>query len=152
MTKPDIPRARISFKYSSAGLIAARRNRSSAFFPVRNRSTQSAEMPCEITVASAAPFTPMSSAKIKMGSKRMFRIAPIKTVSIPVLPNLYSMKKDVPMIDSALLYAWAPLAIEQSGAPPIPKRLANALIIVIMGSARPTPVKASVAAPGICPI
>lgn len=62
------------------------------------------------------------------------------------------MKKDVPMIDSALLYAGAPLAIEQSGAPPIPKRLANALIIVIMGSARPMPVKASVAAPEICPI
>ena len=49
----------------------------------------------------------------------------------------------------ALTVSPAPLAMEHSGAPPIPNRLANAVIIVITGSASPIPVSASVEAWGM---
>ena len=49
--------------------------------------TQTQEIPCEITVARAAPFTPMCMAKIKIGSSTILQIAPISTVFIPTLAN-----------------------------------------------------------------
>ena len=41
----------------------------------------------EITVARAAPRTPMWNPKIKTGSRIMLEIAPINTESIPVFAN-----------------------------------------------------------------
>ena len=55
--------------------------------------TQSAEASWEITVASAAPLTPMSSAKMKIGSSTMFRTAPISTVSMPLFANPCALMK-----------------------------------------------------------
>ena len=46
------------------------------FFPVRKRNVHNAEINCEITVAKAAPLTPKSSPKIKIGSKIILTIAP----------------------------------------------------------------------------
>lgn len=58
-----------------------------AFRPVRNFSTHTAEQPWAITVASAAPRTPMSRAKMKTGSSTMLTTAPRPTVIIPVRPK-----------------------------------------------------------------
>ena len=48
--------------------------------PVKKDRTHTQEIPCEITVASAAPFTPMPSPKIKIGSSTILQMAPINTV------------------------------------------------------------------------
>ena len=42
--------------------------------------------------------------------------------------------------------------MEQSGAPPIPYKLAKAIIMVIIGKVIPTPVRAKLDALGILPI
>ena len=54
-------------------------------FPIRKRMTQTEEIPCDITVASAAPCTHISKTKISIGSKMILVIAPITTVSILIL-------------------------------------------------------------------
>ena len=61
--------------------------------PVKNWSTHTADTPWAITVARAAPFTPMSSRKIKMGSSTMLMTAPMTTVNIPVFPNPWALIK-----------------------------------------------------------
>ena len=60
-----------------------------------------------------------------------------------ITPDRISMTKEFPMIFSAFFVFPAPLAMEQRGAPPMPNRLANAVMIVMMGSDRPIPVSAS---------
>ena len=40
-----------------------------------------------MTVATAAPLTPIPSPKIRTGSRMILRTAPRSTVSIPVFPN-----------------------------------------------------------------
>ena len=62
------------------------------------------------------------------------------------------MEKEFPMILSAFLGSLAPLAMENKGAPPMPNRLANAMMTVMTGSVRPMPVRASVEVPGIWPM
>ena len=47
----------------------------------------------EITVARAAPRTPMWNPKIKTGSRIMLEIAPINTESIPVFANPWAVMK-----------------------------------------------------------
>ena len=59
-------------------------SRRMAFFPVRNSTTHTQEIAWLITVASAAPSTPISSVKMKMGSSTMLITAPMRVVSIPV--------------------------------------------------------------------
>ena len=49
------------------------------------------------------------------------------------------------MIASASLISPRPRSIEQSGAPPMPNRLANAMTSVMIGSESPMPVKDRVA-------
>ena len=49
------------------------------------------------------------------------------------------------MIASASLIFPRPRSIEQSGAPPMPNRLANAMTSVMIGSESPMPVKDRVA-------
>ena len=50
----------------------------------RNAITHTAEMNWDATVAMAAPLTPMSSPKIRMGSRMMLLSAPMATVSMLV--------------------------------------------------------------------
>ena len=47
-------------------------------------TTQTHETHCEITVASAAPLTPILSPKINIGSSTIFDTAPIITVTMPI--------------------------------------------------------------------
>ena len=63
------------------------------FFPVRNFSTQAAEQAWERMVARAAPFTPRSSAKMKMGSSTIFTTAPRATVSMPITEKPWALMK-----------------------------------------------------------
>lgn len=56
------------------------------------------------------------------------------------------------MILPAVLSSFWPRAMEQSGAPPTPKRLAKAVTSVTMGKHSPSPAKASVPSPGILPM
>lgn len=56
-----------------------------------------------------------------------------------MIPDKSSMEKEFPMIFPAFSGSLAPLAIENRGAPPMPNRFANAVMIVMIGSARPTP-------------
>ena len=60
--------------------------------------------------------------------------------------------KELPIISSASSISPRPRAIEQSGAPPIPNRLAKAIIIEISGKHSPSPPIANVATSGILPI
>ena len=56
-------------------------------FPDRKRIAQTALIACERTVASAAPCTPISNPKIKIGSRTIFVTAPITTVIMLILEN-----------------------------------------------------------------
>ena len=56
------------------------------------------------------------------------------------------------MIFSARSVFPAPLAMEQRGAPPTPKRLVKAVTRVTMGKTRPMPVSAIPFSPGRCPM
>ena len=84
MTNPEVPRLKIRLTRSALSRRADSRSLRMAFFPVRNFSTHSAEQAWEITVASAAPFTPMSSRKMKIGSNTMLTTAPTATVIMPM--------------------------------------------------------------------
>ena len=66
-----------------------------ACFPVRKRSTHAAERNCEMTVASAAPCTPMFRTKINTGSRAMLTTAPSSTVIIPMRPGSESLNAAV---------------------------------------------------------
>ena len=55
------------------------------FLPIRKLTTHTQETPCEITVASAAPRTPMFRPKMKIGSSTMLHTAPMSTVIMPVV-------------------------------------------------------------------
>ena len=63
------------------------------FLPRRNATTHTQDMPCEITVASAAPRTPIFSANINSGSSAIFTTAPIRTVSIPAVAKPCAVMK-----------------------------------------------------------
>ena len=54
-------------------------------FPKRNESTQIQAIACEMTVATAAPFTPISKTNMRIGSRTMFTTAPMRTDIILVL-------------------------------------------------------------------
>ena len=56
-------------------------------FPNKNLSTNIADTNCEVTVASAAPLTPILNPNIKIGSSIIFSPAPIATVTIPIVVN-----------------------------------------------------------------
>lgn len=54
-------------------------------------------------------------------------------------PERTSMEKEFPIIAPALSGSSAPRAIENNGAPPMPNRFANAVMMVMMGSVSPDP-------------
>ena len=60
---------------------------STVMFPVRNLRTHNADTAWDIMVASAAPFTPMSSPKMKIGSSTIFSTAPTSTVIMLIFAN-----------------------------------------------------------------
>ena len=69
------------------GFMEMGRMRRMVFLPIRKRSVQAAEAAWEMTVAMAAPWMPISSTKMKMGSKMIFRTAPISVVIMPTRAN-----------------------------------------------------------------
>lgn len=68
----------------------------------------------------------------------------MKQIKARMAPLIISMEKEFAIIFSAFFSSPEPLAIEKSGAPPMPNKLANAVIIVMIGRVSPIPVKASV--------
>ena len=93
MIKGDIPRE----KMLTSMPLSRRRNFLLIFredFSLsRKPVTHAALSACEITVATAAPFTPIPRPKIKMGSRMIFATAPISTDSIAVPGLLWQMMK-----------------------------------------------------------
>ena len=87
IVKPDSPRTRIFFTRSAFNCRYFLSSRIVAFFPVKKKSVQHAATNCEITVARAAPCTPISILKIKIGSIIRLQTAPMDTVIIPILAN-----------------------------------------------------------------
>ena len=57
------------------------------FFPNKNRTTHTDDIPCEIIVANAAPLTPILNPNINTGSRMILQTAPITTVIILILAN-----------------------------------------------------------------
>ena len=87
ITKVDIPRAKHGPNTLGSRCMLLRFRRSIVFFPVRKRRIHTAPTVWLRTVASAAPFTPMPRAKIKIGSRIMLITAPIIVVIILILAN-----------------------------------------------------------------
>ena len=81
VASPSARQGRISFGETKKFLAFKRRT---VFLPKRNATTQMHETHCEITVASAAPLTPILSPKINIGSSTIFDTAPIITVTMPI--------------------------------------------------------------------
>ena len=82
MIKGETPMA--STGSSTAGCIPRCRawRRSRVRLPSRKVSTHTAETPWAMTVARAAPFTPMPKPKMNTGSSTMFTPAPTSTVAM----------------------------------------------------------------------
>ena len=93
ITNPEVPRNVISFTRESLIFMDSRVSLNSAFFPVRKKNTHTADAPWEITVAMAAPRTPISNPKIRTGSRMIFMTAPRRTVIIPIFPNPWALIK-----------------------------------------------------------
>ena len=89
--KPDRPRETILRTRAAFSAMHWGRRRRAALRPVRKTSTHTAEHPWAITVAQAAPCTPRSSQKMKMGSSTMFTTAPSPTVIIPTRPKPWAL-------------------------------------------------------------
>ena len=85
IVKPERPRVTICLTRLSFNLKFSLFSFSIVFLPARNRSTHTEEINWEMTVARAAPLTPRCRTKMKTGSNIIFKTAPIKTVSMPVL-------------------------------------------------------------------
>ncbi len=80
--KGAVPSESIAAAIRISGERYSRRIRSFVLLPSRKAKAQIAEAACDITVARAAPLTPRSNPKIKMGSRRMLSTAPITTVAM----------------------------------------------------------------------
>ena len=91
--KGDRPRARLGSSTDQLGLRYRRRIRMVVFLPVRNLRIQIMLTAWERMVARAAPRTPISSPKIKMGSRMMLQTAPMRTVSILVTVKPWALIK-----------------------------------------------------------
>ena len=65
--------------------------RTGTFLDSSTAVTKAQDAAWERTVAAAAPATPMSSAKMKIGSRMMFITAPMTTVAMPKVENPWQM-------------------------------------------------------------
>ncbi len=74
------------------------------------------------------------------------------TSAVSTRPVPSSMVKVLPIISAAWASSPRPRAMEKSGAPPVPNRLANAMTMDRMGKVTPTPVSAAEDAPGMWPM
>ena len=72
--------------------------------------------------------------------------------TVSTAPDPTSRAKEFPMICSARFKSPFPLAIEQSGAPPMPNKFEKAEMMVMMGKVSPSPVSANVDASGRWPM
>ena len=84
MVKPESPSARILPTRFLPNTNCFGDSRIIVFLPVRKVNVHKAAINCEMTVARAAPRTPMPSKKIKTGSNSRLQTAPMETVSMPV--------------------------------------------------------------------
>ena len=97
---------RISFRLLMNSLQDMEVMRRSVVLPVRKRITNSAERAWEITVAMAAPCTPIPNTKMNNGSSRILHSAPIVTVTMPTRGN-----------PCALMNGFIPVAIMENRLP-----------------------------------
>ena len=82
ITKVDTPSARQGRMIRRCSGISLAQSFNFVRFPLRNFSTHRAPTAWLMMVAVAAPFTPIFSTKIKIGSRMMLHTAPITVVSI----------------------------------------------------------------------
>ena len=82
MINGDMPSARQGSTTFALGRSNSLRSRHFVFFPSKNRSTHTMDTAWDKMVARAAPRTPKSRPKIKMGSRIVFKMAPMRTVFI----------------------------------------------------------------------
>ena len=87
MMKGDMPSARLGSTTLAWGRRFAARRRHLVLGPVRNFSTHTALTAWDKMVASAAPRTPMSKAKMNTGSSTVLSPAPMSTVFMPTTVN-----------------------------------------------------------------
>ena len=80
ITKEDMPSARQGRMTGASSFILKTESFSIVFFPSRKRSTQSALTAWLMTVAMAAPCTPILRPKIRMGSRMILHTAPATVV------------------------------------------------------------------------
>ena len=76
----------------------------------------------------------------------------IRPRTVSRIPTATIITKELPMMASASFSFPLPLSMEHKGAPPMPKRLAKAITMDMMGRQRPSPVRERVAFSGIIPI
>ena len=91
MIKGESPRARQGSTTAARGRRFSFRRRHLVLRPVRNRSTHAADTAWERMVAKAAPRTPSPKPKMKMGSKMVFKIAPMSTVRMLTVVNPWAV-------------------------------------------------------------
>ena len=85
ITKVEMPSPITGRMTRPSGRRCSLRSRRMVLLPVRKRRIQKAPTAWLSTVAMAAPRTPMSSTKMRMGSRMMLMTAPMTVVSILIL-------------------------------------------------------------------
>ena len=85
------PSARQGSMTSASRRIFSFLSRSMVFSPLRKSSTHKQDMHWEMTVASAAPRTPISRPNMNTGSRIILDTAPISTVYMPVLEKPWAV-------------------------------------------------------------
>ena len=93
MTKLEKPRETIFHTSFRSSFMLLRSSRMRVRFPSRKDTAHTAEKNWEITVARAAPWTPMFSTKMNRGSSTMLVTAPSRTVIIPLRPKPWALMK-----------------------------------------------------------
>ena len=93
ITKGETPSDTIEPITLPDGIRFFSRIRSTDLFPAKNAATHRALTAWEITVAMAAPSTPMSNTKIKTGSSTIFKAAPMQVVIMLVLAKPWLVMK-----------------------------------------------------------
>ncbi len=87
ITKVEMPNPRQGRITWGSIFISGRVRRSRVLEPRRKRITHTALTAWLSTVAIAAPWTPMSSTKIRMGSRMILHTAPTTVVAMLILAN-----------------------------------------------------------------
>ena len=75
-----------------------------------------------------------------------------RRIIVSITEIIICVTKQLPRVFSASSLLPLPIKIEARGAPPLPTKAANAVIIIMIGIHTPTPVKASAPLSGICPM